>query len=202
MPQREPMVELNAGYSEPDAKAPTWAQVQDLLSDAKMFWLSTVRNDGRPHVTPLPAVWVDGRIHFCVGSLEQKARNLVANPRCVLATGPNHFGSGLDVSTSSSKGPLRACTIKPSLSDWRRSGSRSSTGPSNSPRTGSSTPPGVSASFTVSSRRKFCRSASHRSPRLGTSSAADTERRRVTGATQLADRRSLCDRERRSGRHR
>jgi hypothetical protein len=62
-----------------------------------MFWLSTVRQDGRPHVTPLPAVWLDGRIHFCVGSLEQKARNLVADSRCVLAAGPNHFGSGLDV---------------------------------------------------------------------------------------------------------
>jgi hypothetical protein len=48
-------------------------------------------------VTPLPAVWLDGRIHFCVGSLEQKAVNLAADPRCVLATGPNQFGSGIDV---------------------------------------------------------------------------------------------------------
>ena len=97
MPEREPIVELNEGYSEPDAKAPAWAQVQALLAETEMFWLSTMRRDGRPHVTPLPAVWADGRLHFCVGSQEQKARNLEANPRCVLTAGPNQLGSGLDV---------------------------------------------------------------------------------------------------------
>jgi general stress protein 26 len=62
-----------------------------------MFWLSTVRRDGRPHVTPLPAIWLDGTLYFCVGSQEQKAKNLELNPRCVLATGTNQFRSGLDV---------------------------------------------------------------------------------------------------------
>lgn len=34
----------------------------------EMFWLSTVRRDGRPHVTPLPTVWLDGRLHLrCAG---------------------------------------------------------------------------------------------------------------------------------------
>ena len=32
-----------------------------MLSSSEMFWLSTVRRDGRPHVTPLPAIWLDGR---------------------------------------------------------------------------------------------------------------------------------------------
>lgn len=62
-----------------------------------MFWLSTVRADGRPHVTPLPAMWLDGVLHFCTGPDEQKTRNLESDPRCVLTTGSNEFRSGLDV---------------------------------------------------------------------------------------------------------
>jgi hypothetical protein len=62
-----------------------------------MFWLSTVRTDGRPHVTPLPAIWDQGALHICTGDQEQKARNLEAEPRCVLTTGTNELHSGLDV---------------------------------------------------------------------------------------------------------
>lgn len=62
-----------------------------------MFWLSTVRHDGRPHVTPLAAIWLDGALHFCAGSQEQKAKNLESNQRCILTTGTSQLRSGLDV---------------------------------------------------------------------------------------------------------
>jgi general stress protein 26 len=97
MPQTGPAAELNEGFSEPGAAARPWAEVAGILSDAEMFWLSTVRRDGRPHVTPLPAIWLDGMLHFCVGAHEQKAENLRSNPCCVLSTGANQFRSGLDV---------------------------------------------------------------------------------------------------------
>jgi general stress protein 26 len=71
--------------------------VAEVLSESEMFWLSTVRRDGRPHVTPLPAVWLDGTLHFCAGALEQKSKNLEFNPQCILTTGTNQLGSGLDV---------------------------------------------------------------------------------------------------------
>jgi general stress protein 26 len=93
----EPIVELNQGFSQPDATAPPWTEVVDVLSTSEMFWLSTVRRDGRPHVTPLPAIWLDGTLHFCTGSEEQKTRNLESDPRCVLTTGTNELRSGLDV---------------------------------------------------------------------------------------------------------
>jgi general stress protein 26 len=93
----EPIVELNQGFSQPDATAPPWAAVVDVLSTSEMFWLSTVRRDGRPHVTPLPAIWLDGTLYFCTGSEEQKTRNLESEPRCVLTTGTNDLRSGLDV---------------------------------------------------------------------------------------------------------
>jgi general stress protein 26 len=97
MPDTEPAAQLNERFSEPGIAAPPWAVVTRALSACEMFWLSTVRRDGRPHVTPLPAIWTDGRLYFCAGSHEQKARNLEFNPRCILAAGANQFRSGLDV---------------------------------------------------------------------------------------------------------
>jgi len=42
------------------------------LEDAELFWITTVRVDGRPHVTPLVAVWLDDAIHFATGAGEQQ----------------------------------------------------------------------------------------------------------------------------------
>ena len=97
MSEIEPTVELHEGFSEPGATARPWADVVDVLSKSEMFWLSTVRRDGRPHVTPLPAIWLDRALHFCTGDAEQKARNLESNPGCILTTGTNQLRSGLDV---------------------------------------------------------------------------------------------------------
>jgi general stress protein 26 len=97
MPETEPIAELNEGFSEPGAAAPPWAEVDAVLASSEMFWLSTTRRDGRPHLTPLPAIWLDRTLYFCVGSQEQKTQNLQSSARCVLAAGPNQFRSGLDV---------------------------------------------------------------------------------------------------------
>jgi general stress protein 26 len=97
MAEIEAIAQLNEGFSEPGAAAPQWSEVARVLSVSEMFWLSTVRRDGRPHVTPLPAIWADGMVYVCVGSHEQKARNLESNPSCVVAAGANQFRSGLDV---------------------------------------------------------------------------------------------------------
>jgi general stress protein 26 len=97
MSQTEPVAEFNESFSEPGATAPPWTEVAAVLTASEMFWLSTVRRDGRPHVTPLPAIWLDGTLHFCTGSHEQKTANLRANPGCVLTTGTSDLRSGLDV---------------------------------------------------------------------------------------------------------
>jgi hypothetical protein len=97
MAEIAPAAQLSQGFSAPGATAPAWAEVTRVLSDTEMFWLSTMRRDGRPHVTPLPAIWLDHRLHFCAGTQEQKTRNLLAGPHCVLAAGANQFRSGLDV---------------------------------------------------------------------------------------------------------
>jgi general stress protein 26 len=97
MPENEPTAELHKDYSQPDATARPWREVVGVMSASEMFWLSTVRRDGRPHVTPLPAIWLDGTLYFCSGSAEQKTKNLESNPRCILTTGTNQLRSGHDV---------------------------------------------------------------------------------------------------------
>jgi general stress protein 26 len=97
MSETGPIVELNTDFSEPNTAAVPWADVDGVLTKSEMFWLSSVRRDGRPHVTPLPAIWLDGVLHFCTGDQEQKAANLTGNPNCVLTTGTNQLHSGLDV---------------------------------------------------------------------------------------------------------
>jgi general stress protein 26 len=97
MTEKQPTAELNAGFSSPDATPRPWSEVLDVLNRSEVFWLSTVRPDGRPHVTPLPAIWLDGVLHFCAGSHEQKAKNVQRNPHCILTTGTNQLRSGLDV---------------------------------------------------------------------------------------------------------
>src|SRR4051812_38848322 len=63
----EPTPEFHPGFSEPTAGAVPWADVERILGSAQIFWLSTVRPDGRPHVTPLPAVWDSGALYICTG---------------------------------------------------------------------------------------------------------------------------------------
>ncbi|MER5895408.1 pyridoxamine 5'-phosphate oxidase family protein [Streptomyces sp. NPDC001876] len=83
-------------FSSPDARATAWASAMAVLGEAEVFWLSTVRPDAGPHVTPLLAVWSLGGMCFTTGGQERKARNLERNPRCVLTTGTNAL-TGVDV---------------------------------------------------------------------------------------------------------
>ncbi|MFE9389063.1 pyridoxamine 5'-phosphate oxidase family protein [Streptomyces sp. NPDC006784] len=83
-------------FSAPGARATPWASALELLGEAEVFWLSTVRPDRRPHVTPLLAVWTLGGMCFTTGGEERKARNLDHNPRCALTTGTNTL-TGVDV---------------------------------------------------------------------------------------------------------
>jgi nitroimidazol reductase NimA-like FMN-containing flavoprotein (pyridoxamine 5'-phosphate oxidase superfamily) len=93
----EPITRLRTQFSDPDAVAGEWDETCRVLESAELFWISTVRADGRPHVTPLVAVWLDDAIHFCTGPDEQKAVNLRGNPNVVLTTGCNLWDKGLDV---------------------------------------------------------------------------------------------------------
>ena len=92
-----PVTTLDQRFSDPNAVAAEWDETRRLLETAELFWISTVRADGRPHVTPLVAVWLDGALHFSTGGTEQKAINLSANPHVILTTGSNDWDKGMDV---------------------------------------------------------------------------------------------------------
>lgn len=93
----DPVTKLNARFSHPDAVATEWGETRRVLETAELFWITTVRTDGRPHVTPLVAVWVDDALHFSTGPDEQKAVNLRGNPHVTLTTGRNDWEGGFDV---------------------------------------------------------------------------------------------------------
>jgi len=92
-----PTSELDAEFSEPGATATAWTEVRQALEAAELSWIATVRADGRPHVTPLVAVFLDDAAYFCTGAREQKAVNLRTNVNVVLTTGCNNWQEGLDV---------------------------------------------------------------------------------------------------------
>jgi general stress protein 26 len=97
MALKEPVTELDARFSSDGAAATTWAAGRRKIEQAEVFWLSTVRPDGRPHVTPLIAVWLEGAAYFCTGRTERKAKNLEQNRHCILTTGSGDLHEGLDV---------------------------------------------------------------------------------------------------------
>ena len=92
--------QIDPRYGDASATAPAWHDIETLLAQAQLYWIVTVRADGRPHAVPLVGVWHDGAFAFCTGPEEQKARNLAANPQVAVttgATGANGWASGKDV---------------------------------------------------------------------------------------------------------
>src|ERR1700704_3686325 len=69
-----------------------WANVVEKLDagsppapdahNARTTWLSTVNEDGSPHVTAVGALWLDGTFWFQTGTGTRKGRNVVRDRRC------------------------------------------------------------------------------------------------------------------------
>jgi len=91
---------IDPRYGDASATAPAWEEIERLLTDAQLYWIISVRADGRPHAVPLVGVWHDGAFAFCTGPEEQKARNLDTNPRVAVttgATGAAGWATGKDI---------------------------------------------------------------------------------------------------------
>src|SRR5262249_52924142 len=93
----EPVTRLDTRFSGPGAAATPWETTLQVLRAAELSWVTTVRQDGRPHVSPLVAVWFAGALWFSTGPSEQKAVNLRTSPHVVVTTGCNSWDQGLDV---------------------------------------------------------------------------------------------------------
>jgi hypothetical protein len=82
-------------FSSPGATPTPWEDTEWALRRIQKFQLCTVRRDGRPHVTPLLAIWALGAMWFTTGDAEQKAENLRANAHCALTSGTDTL-TGVD----------------------------------------------------------------------------------------------------------
>lgn len=68
------------GYVDSPKRFLDWSEVEGRLSEAIHYWLCSVRPDGRPHVVPKWAAWVDGRLYFDGSPETRHARNIAVNP--------------------------------------------------------------------------------------------------------------------------
>lgn len=92
-----PTTHLHPDFSDAHASATPWEDAVARLRRAPVSWISTVRPDGRPHVTPLITVWLDDAIVFCTGPTERKALNLGVEARCAMTTGTDSLDAGIDI---------------------------------------------------------------------------------------------------------
>jgi len=84
--------QLPKGYVDNPKAMVTWDYVVQRLSEAKNYWLCSVRPDGRPHVIPRWAVFVEGRVYYDGSPETRHALNILMNPNVSL-----HLESGDEV---------------------------------------------------------------------------------------------------------
>jgi hypothetical protein len=68
------------GYVDKPVSYLTWDWVAAQLAESKNYWLCSVRPDGRPHVVPRWAVFIDGKIYYDGSPETRHNRNLRLNP--------------------------------------------------------------------------------------------------------------------------
>lgn len=89
---------MSIGTRAPDTETPLvegqggttpWTVALERLENpgpGQNHWLATIQPDGRPHLMPIIAFWIDGAFHFIANEATQKGRNLAADDRCVIGT--------------------------------------------------------------------------------------------------------------------
>ncbi|MEX0785946.1 MAG: pyridoxamine 5'-phosphate oxidase family protein [Dehalococcoidia bacterium] len=68
----------------PDSAALPWSYVDERMSAAKHYWLSTVAPDGTPHARPIDGIWLDGTLYFGGSPDVRWMKNLAGNPAASL----------------------------------------------------------------------------------------------------------------------
>jgi hypothetical protein len=79
--------ERERSLAEDQAGATSWDVVRERLANPEVprtSWLATAGADGKPHLVPINAFWIDGALHMVVGEGTRKARDLATDDRCVV----------------------------------------------------------------------------------------------------------------------
>jgi hypothetical protein len=94
---RDPRTQLDAAYSSPEATATPWAKARRVLERAGCSgYPPSGPTAARTSLRWWPSGWT-GPSTSRRAQRRSKAKNLARNARCLLTTGSNDFGKGLDV---------------------------------------------------------------------------------------------------------
>ncbi len=77
------------GYVDNPVSYVTWDWVVEQLTEAKHYWLASVRSNGKPHVVPRWGVFIDNKFYYDGSPETRHARNILGNPNVTL-----HLESG------------------------------------------------------------------------------------------------------------
>jgi len=61
-----------------------WSWARERLAGSYNYVIVTVRPDGRPHAMGMHGLWHEDAYYFGTASATRKAKNLAANPHCIL----------------------------------------------------------------------------------------------------------------------
>ena len=79
-----PVMPAHYGVSKSAKGMLDWTWARQRLTDSHNYVIVTVRSDGRPHAMGMHGVWFDDAFYFGTGDATRKAKNLAANPNCIL----------------------------------------------------------------------------------------------------------------------
>jgi Pyridoxamine 5'-phosphate oxidase len=83
-------LDIPAEYGKP-SKLLDWLKVRKKLEDAPVYWVISVRPDGRPHVVPRDGIWIDRTWYYGGSPKTIHNRNIDKNPNVTI-----HIGEGMD----------------------------------------------------------------------------------------------------------
>jgi hypothetical protein len=72
--------------TDPTAGLKPWSWALERLEKSHNYWISTTRPDGRPHLMLIWGIWWQDAFWFSTGPRTRKAKNIAADPHCVLGT--------------------------------------------------------------------------------------------------------------------
>lgn len=84
MPQ-DPSAAVIASDAGPGTEPLSWQEVRQRFDAERWYWMATAGPDGRPHVRPVLAVWMDDKVYSTTSPGARKGRNLQARPECSIA---------------------------------------------------------------------------------------------------------------------
>jgi Pyridoxamine 5'-phosphate oxidase len=83
--RQDPSASVIASEAEPGTEPLSWEEVCQRFDAERWYWVATAGPDGRPHLRPVLAVWMNGKVYSTTSPGARKGRDLQARPQCSMA---------------------------------------------------------------------------------------------------------------------